>query len=478
MKVGPSILLLAATLAACAPFQRPTLEAPAAGASYTPAPQPGRTVAAEGPGGAAQAFSSDAQLGGEWWHAFASPALDELVAEALRASPTLKQADARLAQARENYKALSGATEWPRADLALDASRQKISPAAIAGGSFLGNRTIPPFSLYDARVNVSYSLDLFGANRAAREALAEQAAYQRFELEAARLTLAGNVVTTAIRHASLAAQVDLSERIVANRERQLEIAAGRLVAGGIADSDLLAQRVQLQQARAGIPALRTQHAQAGHQLAVLLGRAPAQTPVAPAFEDITLPTDIPVSVPATLASRRPDIRAAAALASQASANAGVAWANQFPQITLTGSAGAEGAKTSEMASVWALGAGLTQPLFHGGELRAKRRAAEAAYDAASWAYRQTVLEGLQQVADALRALEQDALELAAREQARHDSAAAAGIARKRYEAGGISELAALDAQRQELQAVLDRTRSQAQRLLDSAALFQALGAHP
>lgn len=428
MRARTSILLLAGTLAGCAVGTGDKIVAEVPDATYTPAPQPVRTVAAPGTGGAAQVFTASEPLGAAWWHAFGSPVLDSLVADALRASPTLEEAAARLRQARENYSALAGATEWPKADLALDATRQKISPAAIAGGAFLGDRTIPPFSLYDARVNVSYSLDLFGANRAARAALAEQAEYQQFALEAARLTLAGNVVTTAIRHASLAAQIELSERIVANRERQLEIAAGRLAAGGIAESDLIAQRIQVQQARAGIPALRTQLAQASHQLAVLEGRTPAQAPVPPAFDAIALPADIPVSIPATLAGRRPDIRAAAALMHQASANVGVAWANQFPQITLTGSVGAEGAKVSEMASVWSLSAGLTQPLFHGGELQARRRAAEAAYSAALSAYRQTVLEGLQQVADALRALEQDAVELAARAQAAHDAASASEIA--------------------------------------------------
>ncbi|GAB3472287.1 hypothetical protein GCM10027321_45120 [Massilia terrae] len=457
-------------------FTGPKIVAHVEDRSYTPAPQPSRTVEAGGPGGAAQVVTAADPVGGAWWQSFRSPALDALVEQALRSSPTLKQANARLAQARENYNALAGATEWPRADLALDASRQKISSAAIAGGSFLGSRTIPPFSLYDARVNVSYSLDLFGANRAARQALAEQAEYQRFELEAARLTLAGNVVTTVIRHAALAAQIDLSERMVAIRERQLRIAQGRLAAGGIAESDLLAQRILLQQSRSSIPALRTQLAQASHLLAVLLDRTPANAPDTPALDAIALPSELPVSIPARLAGRRPDIRAAAALMYQADANLGVATANLFPQITLTGSAGAEGTKVSEMASVWALGAGLTQPLFHGGELQAKRRAAEAAHSATFWAYRQTVLEGLQQVADALRALELDAEELAAREQARRDAASASGIARKRFEAGGISELAALEAERQELQASLDRTRAQAQRLLDSAALFQALGA--
>ena len=468
MKARTLSLLLAATLGGCAHQPGPNMIVTTTDAAYTPVPSPTRTVAADGPGGAAQVLVAADPVGGAWWRAFGSPALDALVTEALRASPTLKQADAKLRQARENYSALAGATEWPKVDLALDASRQKISPAAIAGGSLLGGRTIPPFSLYDARIDVSYSLDLFGANRSARRALAEQADYQRFELEAARLTIAGNVVTTAIRHAALAAQAALSERIVAGRERQLAIASGRLAAGAIAESDLMAQRIQLQQARASLPSLRAQLAQARHQLAVLLDRTPANAPEAPPLEAIALPLELPVSIPASLSGRRPDIRAAAALWYQANANLDAATANLFPQITLTGNIGAEGAKTSEMASVWALGAGLTQPLFHGGELRSKRRAAAEASAAAFWAYRQTVLEGLQQIADALRMLEQDAEDLAAREQARADAASRADIARKR--------LAALDAQVQDLQANLDRTHAQAQRLLDTAALFQALGA--
>jgi NodT family efflux transporter outer membrane factor (OMF) lipoprotein len=456
----------------------PEFREPQAVADKTYLPQSlSATVPAQGPGGDAQRFVPAQSVGGAWWRAFGSQDLDRLVQQALDSSPTLAQARARLEQAREEYRARAGTT-LPQVNGSLGVTREKINPAAFGGGLF-GDRSVPPFTLYDASVNVSYALDLFGGNRRALEALAAQVDYQRYEADAARLTLAANVVTTAVRRASLAEQVDLAERIVALHARELEIAQQRYRAGGIAEADVISLRAQVEQSRAAIPPLRTQLAQAEHQLAIYLGSTPAQgAGRAPEMHDLTLPTELPLTLPASLARQRPDIQASAALLHQASANIGVATANLFPQINLSASLGANGTQLDHLVNVWSVAAGLTQPIFHGGELRARRRAAEDAYDAAAAAYRESVLHGLQQVADVLRALEQDAIELAARDRAQRDAQSAARIARMRYEAGGISLAALLDAQRQELQATLDRTRAQAQRLSDTAALYQALGAKP
>lgn len=475
----------AALLCGCAAgpdFRAP--EAPMA-ASYVPAPQPQVTERAEGPGGVAQHFVPAESVGGAWWRAFGSPALDRLVQQALDNSPTLEQAAMKLAQAREDYLAQAGATEWPQADAALNATREKINPASFGIGKVVGGRTFPPFTLYSAKVNVSYTLDLFGANRRALEALAAEADFQQYELDAARLTLAGNVVTTAVRRASFAKQIALTEDLLETQARQLEITEQRYQAGGVSRMDLLNQRSLVAQTRASLAPLRTQMAQSDHQLAVYVGRPPGVAPAGseadPAalqLDAVTLPAELPLTLPSALARQRPDIRASEALLHQASANVGVAVANLYPQITLTGSVGPEGTPISDLVNVWSFGAGLTQPLFHGGQLRAKERSAEAAYEAALAAYRQTVLQGLQQVADALRALEQDAAELRSRDEAQRDAHASADVARLRYSVGGLSQLELLDAQRQELQTALDRTKVQAQRLQDTAALFQALGARP
>ena len=469
-------VLFSAALCGCAvgpDFREPD---PISDTTYTPAPLPTATVEAEGPGGAAQTFVAAESVGGAWWEAFHSPDLDRLVQQALADSPTLAQARARLEQAREDYSAQVGGTRWPQLDATLNTTREKLNPASIGGGSVFGNRALPAFTLYEAKVDVSYTIDLAGANRRTLEGLAAQVDYQQYELEAARLTLAGNVVTSAVRRASLAAQIEFSERILAAEERQLGIAERRYAAGGISEGDVLSQRSQVEQTRASIAPLRQQVSQADHQLAVYLGRTPAEgTPAVPDLDALSLPTELPLTVPATLARQRPDIRASEALLHQASANVGVATANLYPHLDLTGSIGPEGTKISDLANVWSLGAALTQPIFHGGQLRARQRSARDAYEVAAAAYRQTVLTGLQQVADALRALEQDAVELSSRDRAQRDAAAAARVTERRYEVGGTSQLALLDAQRQELQTALDRARVQADRLTDSAALYQALG---
>jgi NodT family efflux transporter outer membrane factor (OMF) lipoprotein len=466
----------AAVLCACTAgpdFHRPDAIADSA---YTAVAQPLETAGADGPGGNTQRFVTAESVGGAWWRAFASDELNRLVEQALDASPTIEQARATLAQAAEDYQAQAGATIWPQVDAALNITREKLNPAATGIGSVLGARKIPPFTLYQATVSVFYSLDLAGGNRRALEALSAQIDNRRFELDAARLTLAGNVVTTAVHRASLSKQLSLTEALLNAELRQLDIDEGRYRAGGISNAELLAQRTLIEQTRATLAPLRAQLAQADHRLAVYLGRTPAQgTGALPELDALTLPKDIPLALPSTLAQQRPDIRASEALLHQASANIGVATANLYPKIDLTARMGPEGTGLSDLLNVWALGAGLTQPIFHGGQLHARERSAEQAYAAAAAAYRQTVLEGLQQVADALRALEADALELASRDRAQRDADAALQIARRRFDVGGVSEYAVLDAQRQALQTMLDRTRIQAQRMMDTAALFQALG---
>lgn len=452
---------------------------PVADSTYTQAPLPSATQHSEGPGGAAQHFVPAESIGGGWWQAFGSADLDRLVQIALQNSPTLTEARERLEQARQDYRAQVGGTRYPQFDGSLNVTREKVNPAAFGIGSFIGNTTPPPFTLYEAQVNVSYSLDLAGTNRRTLEGLAAQVDYQQYELDAARLTLAGNVVTAAIHRASLAAQIDLTERILSEQTHQREITEQRYRAGGIAENDLLSQRSQVEQTRASIPPLRVQLAQADHQLAVYLGRTPAQgTPPLPQLNALKLPTEVPLTLPASLARQRPDIRASEALLHQASANVGVARANLFPKITLTASDGPDGTSLPNLVNIWSVGAGLTQPLFHGGQLRARLRSAEHAYQVAAATYQGTILQGLQQVADSLRALEEDAETLAAREQADRDAAASADVAVRRYQAGGLSQLSLLDTQRQELQTALDRTLAQAQRLSDTAALYQALGAKP
>ncbi|WP_322006041.1 efflux transporter outer membrane subunit [Paraburkholderia tropica] len=474
------VLASSFVLAACA--VGPDFHAPAAPdtPTYTREALPSATASAPGTGGAPQTFASADHAPRAWWTQFGSPALDALVDEALRASPTLESARAKLVEARENYNAQAGATLFPSIDAKLSGTRQKIDLAAF------GITQVPnpgPFTLYDASVSISYVFDIFGANRRALEATLAQVNYQEYELQAAQLSVAGNVVAAALRRASLRSQIDTTQQLIDAQTRQLAIMEARLAAGGVARLDVHSQRTLLAQTRATLPPLTTQLAQTDHQLAILLGAPPSSDAYAQSLDALTLdalhlPDTVALTLPATLARERPDIRASEALLHQASANIGVATANLFPQISLSASVGSERTRVADVIgglNIWNVGLGLTQPIFHGGELRAKRRASQAAYDAAFADYRQTVLLALQQVADTLHALQDDALELQARDTAAREAQASADIARARYAAGGVSEFDLVDAQRQALQTALDRTRAQTTRLADTAALYQSLG---
>ncbi|MFM0440052.1 efflux transporter outer membrane subunit [Paraburkholderia strydomiana] len=474
-------LLLACAVALSGCTVGPDFQAPAVPhtQSYTRETLPERTVESNGAAGAAQKFSLTPRPTSMWWRQFQSDALNHLVDDALRESPTLAQARAKLIEARENYTALAGATQWPGIDVTVSSARQKVDPAAF-GIPHVENPG--PFSLFSTSVSVSYVFDIFGGNRRALEASMAQVDYESYEFDAARLAIAGNVVSTAVRRASLQQQITLTQRLVDAQAHQLSIMEARLAAGGVSQLDVRGQRTLLAQTRASLPPLATQLAAADHQLAILLGRAPSEADFDTlTFDALHLPVDIPVALPSTLARARPDIQASEALLHQASANVGVATANLYPQFVLSAGIGSERTRISDIVNglnVWNIGLNLTQPIFHGGELHAKKRAAQAVYDATFASYRQTVLEALQQVADSLTAMQNDARELQARTEAAQEAEASLGVAAQQYAAGGISQFALLDAQRQMLQTALDQTRAQANRFTDTAALFQALGTQP
>lgn len=435
-------------------------------------------TAAAGDAGTAQHFLSGQPMQERWWEAFGCPALNGLVDEALAHSPTVAEARARLREAQEDATAQSRGSQYPAFDAQFGISRQKVDPAAF------GLATVPPeppFTLYNAQVNVTYTLDVFGAQRRMIEGSRAQSEYQSYETQAAQLTLAANVVAAAIRQADLEAQIDYTRQLLDAQGRQFAISQDRYAQGGISEEDLQNLGSQLEQLRATLPGLQAQRQQIDHQLAVYTGRSPAEATI-PRFrlEELQLPTEVPVTLPGELVRRRPDVRASEALWHEAGANAGVAAANLFPNLTISGYAGSDRTSASDLAdsfNIWSIGARLLQPIFHAGELRAKKRSAADAYEAAAQSYEQTVLVSLQQVADSLRVLEADALVLKARAAAARHSADSYAIAQQRFAVGGISELSLLDAQRQQLQGSLDRAHAQSQRLADTAALLHALAGH-
>jgi NodT family efflux transporter outer membrane factor (OMF) lipoprotein len=279
----------------------------------------------------------------------------------------------------------------------------------------------------------------------------------------------------------LRAQIKATEDILAAQEKQLEVVEHQFQLGAVALPDVLAQQTQRAQTRTTLLPLKKELAQSRHQLAVLTGRLPSEALALPEFDldGLQLPEELPLSLPSSLVRQRPDIRAAEALLHAASAQVGVATANLYPQLTLTGSYGSEAAKLNTLftgsTAVWSLGAGLLQPLFHGGELTARRRAAVAAYDQAAAQYRAVVLQAFQNVADVLWALDADAGILVAQSDAEKSARDSLDLTQKQFLLGAISYLSLLNAERQYQQARIGLVQAQAVRFADTAALFQALG---
>ncbi len=455
----------------------PDYHQPAAPATdrYTAAPLPEQTASTPGVAGASQHFMPGADIPAAWWTLFHCEPLDDTIRAALANSPNIAAANAALRQARQNYLAQFGGSLLPAVDAQLGATREKINGVTFGEPNFTED-----LNLYNTSVSVSYKLDVFGGSRRTVEASAAQVDYQRYQLQAAWLTLTANVVTAAVKEASLRAQIQATEQILADEQQQLDVIGRQFDLGGVSRTAVLAQQTLVAQTRASLPPLRLALDQTRHLLAVLTGTTPAEATL-PEFrlEMFTLPDSLPVSVPSSLVRQRPDILAADATLHQMSAQVGVATAAMYPQITLSASYGTEAltpaAALRAGSTIWSLGAGLLQPVFHGGQLLAQKRAAEAAYDEASAQYRETVLQAFQNVADSLRALDHDATALQSQTDAWRAAQASLDLTRGQYRVGGVSYVALLDAQRQYQQSVVNLAQAQASRYADTAALFQALG---
>jgi NodT family efflux transporter outer membrane factor (OMF) lipoprotein len=468
-----TVTSLTSLFAACAVGPDFRTPAPPIAHALTEEPLPALTRATPVAGGEAQAFQAGMAPGPTWWSAYGSPELDRLVDEALRNSPTVASAQAALRAAEQQVLAQRGAL-FPSVSGSFTATRQKIN-AASEGFPQAGNFI---FTLYNASVDLSYNFDVFGGVRRGIEAQEAARDAQQEELQATYQTLAANVVTTALLEASLRAQIEATHGLIASAQHQVDLSRKQFELGGAARSDVLSAESNLATLEATLPPLQQQLAMARSQLAVYLGKTPAEYGRT-AFElaSLRVPRDIPVTLPSDMVRQRPDIRRAEAQLHQASAEIGVATANMLPQIGLSASLGgsAESAATVFSRSVFSLAGKIAQPLFQGGTLNARRRAAIANYDQSLAQYRQTVLLAFKNVADALRALDNDAQTLNAQYRAQSAAADSLHLIEQRFGLGGANNLELLIAQQQYDRSRIAYVQALAARYQDTAALFLALG---
>lgn len=442
--------------------------------SYIPGEPSNRITTVSSPSGAAQTLAMGKEIQGQWWTLFRSPPLNKLIEQAMKHNPDLQSALSALAEAQENAS-VQQSSLFPAVDASFAQKRQKFS------GSQFGRPgvQVPAYNLSTASVQVTYTLDVWGAIRRQIEAFEAQAEYQRFQLEGAFLTLASNVATTAIQEASLRAQIQATEEIIEAQSRQLDLLKQQFELGGASKADVLLQQTTLEQTRSTLPPLQRQLAETRHRLAVLTGEPPSTELTQFQFSDLHLPEQLPLSLPSKLVQQRPDVRAQEALLHAASAQIGVATASMLPDFSINANAGTIATKIGDLfvpgSAIWSFGGNLLQPVFHGGQLIHKRKAALAAYQQAAAQYRSTVLQAFQNVADTLSALEFDAAGLKAQDDAVQAALDSLEMTQMQYHIGAVSYLPLLISQRNYHQTRITRTVAQARRYADTAALFQALG---
>jgi len=496
--VRSALLVLAVALtASCAVgprYHKP--EAPA-NAGYAPAPLPQTSASAPIHGGEAQRLIDDRDIPFEWWQLFQSPALNALVERAFRANPTIAAAQAALVQAQELVYAQRGYF-FPAIGADYNFERQKISGNFTVddspGTQGNGDNLNPPLLdlknaphtaplIYDfqtAELTVGFVPDVFGANRRQMESLAAQRDAQRFALEATYITLASNVVAAAIQEASLRAQIGATQQIIAAEEKSLQILRDQFQLGFAMRIDVAAQETALAQAKATLPPLQKQFEQTRDLIRALVGNLPNQeVPETFELDALQLPPELPLSLPAKIIDQRPDVRAAEAQLHVANAQVGVAVAAMLPQFSITGAYGGNADEFAWMfrhgGPFWSLVGNVAQPVFEGGTLLHRKRAADDALKQAAAQYQTSVLTAYQNVADTLHASLSDADALAANVRAENAAKVTYDLTRRQMEVGYVNYLILLSAETTYQQALLARVQAQAIRYGDTVALFQALG---
>ncbi len=438
---------------------------------YVSGATPTATIHADGQ---AQHIEEGAKIASDWWRLFNSPKLDAVMKEAIANNQNLQAAQASLRQSQDTLRAGYGVF-YPQVNAGFEASRQKTSSAATGGNTPSGI-----FNLFTLSGTVSYALDVFGGERRAIESLGAQVDFQHALVQATYITLTGNVVNAVIARAAYQEQINATEELIRLQQDQVRITEVQANSGTVPYVNVLSLQSQLASLEATLPPLRQKISQTEHVLATLAGRTPAEwTPQEVSLADLTLPGELPLSLPSQFVRQRPDILAAEAQLHSSSAEIGVATAALFPSFTLNGAYGV-GSNTSNNlfnsnSSFWNLGANVSAPLFRGGTLWYGRQAALDAYQLALANYRQTVLGAFAQVADTLRALEHDAELVDAQSRALNAAGEALRLIQANYQAGSANYIQVLVADGQYQQAKIGHLQAVAQRYQDTAALFVALG---
>lgn len=475
LSLGVSVASSLALLTGCA--VGPDFRVPAAPeiTRYTREPLSPRTSATDAATGKSQHFDTGRDVPQDWWRLFESPALNALIAQSIDNNPSLQSALATLRASKQAVYAQEG-KYLPLVQANFNPTRNQTS-AALAPVPASGANV---YSLITAQVQVSYTFDIWGLNRRTVESLQALADTQRFQVEAAYLTLTSSVVLAAINEASLRGQIDATEKLISINTKMLDILHKQFDTGYASRNDVALQEAALAQVKATLPPLRKAIQQNRDLIAALSGSYAERGPRATfTLDQLQLPTDLPLSLPSQLVEQRPDIRAAEEQLHSASALVGVATANILPNFTINANGGYMNTALAGLVApqnlFWTLSGNATQTIFDGGILFHQLQESKDTYQAAAWTYQNTVVGAVQNVSDALRAIQNDAAGIRAERDFERAAKISFDLAQQQMQTGYANILVLLTAQQSYLQSVIAVVQARAARLSDTAALLAALG---
>ncbi len=457
-----ALLLVAPLLAACAvgpDYHKPDMAVPGYWGSQKPATKPKPPELAE------------------WWRRLNDPLLNELIADAVAGNTDVATAKAGVREARASYRQSVG-TLFPSVTGSASATRADNGSNVSSGGDVTVSG---PFNQYNAGLDASWEIDLFGANQRAVEAARYGLDAAEEDLRNTLLTLIGDVTSYYVEVRGYQARIALAERTATSQRETANLTRTKFEAGATSAVDVANAAGQAATTEAGIPQLQTSLAESMHRLSVLTGQPPsALTKRLARVKPIPRPkSPVQTGVPADVLLSRPDVRLAERQYAQYTAKIGQAEAARYPTISLTGSVATTGTKIGDLAKnssvSWSFGPELSVPIFNAGQLKAAVEIAEAQRDQYFLAYRASVLTALEDVENASVALSQERLRSGKLAISARHYREAATLARSLYQSGTQSFLDLLEAERSLYTAEDSLIESQVSIAVDYIALNKALG---
>jgi NodT family efflux transporter outer membrane factor (OMF) lipoprotein len=402
-----------------------------------------------------------------WWKKFNDPMLVSLIHEALGTNLTLQLAQSRLRQARASRGIVAGPF-WP-------------SVSANAAYSRSATGTAPSTNTYLTGLDATWELDFFGGTRRNVESADATTQAARDNIHDALVTVCAEIALDYIQLRGFQEQIAIAEDNLKSEERTAGLTRKRLAAGFVSGLDVANAEAQVATTASAIPVLETSARQTIYALSILLARPPADLvdQLSPAGPIPLTPPEVPVGLPSDLLKRRPDIREAEAQWHAANAQIGVAKADLFPQFSLTGSINYQSDLVRTLyagpSRLWAVGPSATWPIFQGGAIAANVRLQKELTDQASITYRQTVLQALEDVENALVAFAREWDHRKALNEAVVQYRKAVDLSMQLYTQGNTDFLNVLDAQRSLYTSETALSQSKESISTDLVAIYKALG---